>query len=293
MSHNWRHYSKKIKLSDSKDMKSITTFFKKKNVGLNQSCSASVSSTATVSLCESETEPEGTTEVTSPTVDDVDIGEKSENIYTGEKHDSHMDSDNRSISVNITANDMRKFNLAKYETKFPWLFHSAVHRGYMCKYCELFAPKLDKSTPYVTCGAILGTHPTRRLEMHQSSETHLKSTTRYTSSLCNEAEHVQPNIPELVEEPQPEPVVYKPAIPASTGLRPVDRLDSMAAELSDPEDKPPVQRQREFHSPEMKKRFISYDVDDILQVPEISYSHHGPALTVDRTALSSPSPSFS
>ncbi|KAL4223820.1 hypothetical protein ACF0H5_017285 [Mactra antiquata] len=49
----------------------------------------------------------------------------------------------------------------------------------------------------------------------------------------------------------------------------------------------------EFHSPEMKKRFISYDVDDILQVPEISYSHHGPALTVDRTALSPPSPSFS
>ncbi|KAL4239746.1 hypothetical protein ACF0H5_000549 [Mactra antiquata] len=185
MSHNWRHYSKKIKLSDSKDTKSITTFFKKKNVGLNQSCSASVSSTATVSLCESETEPEGTTEVTSSTVDDVDIVEKSENLYTLEKHDSHMDSDNRSISVNITANDMRKFNLAKYETKFPWLFHSAVHRGYMCKYCELFAPKLDKSTPYVTCGAILGTHPTRRLEMHQSSETHLKSTTRYTSSLCN------------------------------------------------------------------------------------------------------------
>ncbi|KAL4218323.1 hypothetical protein ACF0H5_023060 [Mactra antiquata] len=51
--------------------------------------------------------------------------------------------------------------------------------------------------------------------------------------------------------------------------------------------------QGEFHSPEMKKRFISYDVDDILQVPEISYSHHGPAVTVDRTALSSPLPSFS
>ncbi|KAL4221606.1 hypothetical protein ACF0H5_019863 [Mactra antiquata] len=50
--------------------------------------------------------------------------------------------------------------------------------------------------------------------------------------------------------------------------------------------------QGEFHSPEMKKRFISYDVDDILQVPVLSYAHHGPALTVDRTALSSPSPSF-
>ncbi|KAL4229200.1 hypothetical protein ACF0H5_012239 [Mactra antiquata] len=43
--------------------------------------------------------------------------------------------------------------------------------------------------------------------------------------------------------------------------------------------------QGEFHSPEMEKRFISYDVDDILQVPEKSYSHHGPAITVDRTAL--------
>ncbi|KAL4226877.1 hypothetical protein ACF0H5_014856 [Mactra antiquata] len=51
--------------------------------------------------------------------------------------------------------------------------------------------------------------------------------------------------------------------------------------------------QGEFHSPEMEKRFISYDVDDILQVSVLSYSHHGPALTVDRTALSSPSPSFS
>ncbi|KAL4226950.1 hypothetical protein ACF0H5_014927 [Mactra antiquata] len=198
-------------------------------------------------------------------------------------------------------------------------------------------------------------------------------TMRYTNNAhmqlflydTHEAEPVQPNIPELVEEPQPEPVVYKPAIPASTGLRPMDRQDSMAAELSDPEDEPPVQRQYatkeykegvasinlqhrylesirllagssadglsllevtvqrgdfrftqgvdedvmyifaalrvdngdrrsfcEFHSPELKKRFISYDVDDILQVPEISYSHHGPALTVDRTALSSPS-SFS
>ncbi|KAL4228258.1 hypothetical protein ACF0H5_013691 [Mactra antiquata] len=43
----------------------------------------------------------------------------------------------------------------------------------------------------------------------------------------------------------------------------------------------------------MEKRFISYDVDNILQVSVLSYSHHGPALTVDRTALSSPSPSFS
>ncbi|KAL4218322.1 hypothetical protein ACF0H5_023059 [Mactra antiquata] len=60
----------------------------------------------------------------------------------------------------------------------------------------------------------------------------------------HEAEPVQPNIPELVEEPQPEPVVYKPAIPASTGLRPMDRWDSMAAELSNPEDESPVQRQR-------------------------------------------------
>ncbi|KAL4224807.1 hypothetical protein ACF0H5_015503 [Mactra antiquata] len=44
----------------------------------------------------------------------------------------------------------------------------------------------------------------------------------------------------------------------------------------------------DIHSPEMEKRLINYDVDDISQVPEISYSHHGPALTVDRTALGSP-----
>ncbi|KAL4223828.1 hypothetical protein ACF0H5_017293 [Mactra antiquata] len=78
------------------------------------------------------------------------------------------------------------------------------------------------------------------------------NTMRYTNDAhirlflydTHEAEPVQPNIPELEEEPQPEPVVYKPAIPASTGLRPMDRWDSMAAELSNPEDEPPVQRQR-------------------------------------------------
>ena len=60
-----------------------------------------------------------------------------------------------------------------------------IQKGYMCKYCELFSNKLDKSTPYVKCGAQLGSHSTRLLAMHSQSQNHNESVKKYTICQIN------------------------------------------------------------------------------------------------------------
>jgi hypothetical protein len=51
----------------------------------------------------------------------------------------------------------------------------------------------DKSTLYVRCGAILGTHPSRRLEIHENSERHETAAAMYSKCTME-------TIPELLSQ---------------------------------------------------------------------------------------------
>jgi hypothetical protein len=43
------------------------------------------------------------------------------------------------------------------EQKYPWLYDSVVHQGYLCKFCELFCGYSSSSQECVTVGINLGT----------------------------------------------------------------------------------------------------------------------------------------
>jgi hypothetical protein len=43
------------------------------------------------------------------------------------------------------------------EQKYPWLYDSVVHQGYLSKFCELFCGHSSSSQEYVTVGINLGT----------------------------------------------------------------------------------------------------------------------------------------
>ena len=40
----------------------------------------------------------------------------------------------------------------KNEQKYPWLYDSVVHQGYLCKFCELFCGHSSSSQEFVTVG---------------------------------------------------------------------------------------------------------------------------------------------
>ena len=43
------------------------------------------------------------------------------------------------------------------EQKYPWLYDSVVHQGYLCKFSELFCGHSSSSQEFVTVGINLGT----------------------------------------------------------------------------------------------------------------------------------------
>jgi hypothetical protein len=43
----------------------------------------------------------------------------------------------------------------KNEQKYPWLYDSVVHQGYLSKFCELFYGNSSSSQEFVTVGITL------------------------------------------------------------------------------------------------------------------------------------------
>jgi hypothetical protein len=52
---------------------------------------------------------------------------------------------------------LRVFSSMQNEQKYPWLYGSVVHQGYLCKFCELFCGHSSSSQEFVTVGINLGT----------------------------------------------------------------------------------------------------------------------------------------
>jgi hypothetical protein len=53
--------------------------------------------------------------------------------------------------------DGRVFSSWQNEQKYPWLYASVVHQGYLCKFSELFCGHSSSSQEFVTVGINLGT----------------------------------------------------------------------------------------------------------------------------------------
>jgi len=62
-----------------------------------------------------------------------------------------------SCALEVMVPDARVFSSIKNEQKYPWLYDSVVHQGYLCKFCELFCGHSSSSQEFVTVGINLGT----------------------------------------------------------------------------------------------------------------------------------------
>ena len=65
--------------------------------------------------------------------------------------DCHSNSD--SCAPEVMVPDARVFSSIKNEQKYPWLYDSVVHQGYLCKFCD----HSSSSQEVVTVGSNLGT----------------------------------------------------------------------------------------------------------------------------------------
>jgi len=79
------------------------------------------------------------------------------NVDNDSQSDCHSDLD--SCAPEVMVPDTRVFSSIKNEQKYPWLYHSVVHQGYLCKFCELFCGHSPSSQVivFVTVGIKLGT----------------------------------------------------------------------------------------------------------------------------------------
>lgn len=92
-----------------------------------------------------------------------------------------------SSSVSVTPKKLKYPGagiIAKYEEHYEWLYFSTSRHGYVCKYCELFGESRALSNPAVfVTGTLLGDHPIRKLEKHQSSDSHKDAKDKHIKSL--------------------------------------------------------------------------------------------------------------
>jgi hypothetical protein len=61
------------------------------------------------------------------------------------------------VWAQVMVPDARLFSSMQNEQKYPWLYDSAVHQVYLCKFCELFSGHSSSSQECVTVGINLGT----------------------------------------------------------------------------------------------------------------------------------------
>jgi hypothetical protein len=57
----------------------------------------------------------------------------------------------------VTLTVVTRRSALENEQKYPWLYNSVVHKGYLCKFCELFCGHSFSSQEFVTVVINLGT----------------------------------------------------------------------------------------------------------------------------------------
>jgi hypothetical protein len=80
----------------------------------------------------------------------LSLGSQSSLVDNDLQSDCHSDLD--SCAPEVMVPDARVFSSIKNEQKYPWLYDSVVHQGYLCKFCELFCGHFSSSQEFVTVG---------------------------------------------------------------------------------------------------------------------------------------------
>ncbi|XP_033730344.1 uncharacterized protein LOC117319689 isoform X2 [Pecten maximus] len=198
MSHNSKYYAKKILLKDSKDLVKVTSFFKP-NTGNSRSESQAAASkdlqpetkvhssktesetTATVTRTSSTTPNYSQTESQAASDDLQHELAKSETTATTvtrkrkfeiECPSSDIDNGEPDLKPPVTDQRLTTVNQGKYEVIYPWLYWSVVKNGYLCKTCEIFPLSQGTKQDFVDVGMVMGDHPIRKLNKHDSSNRH-------------------------------------------------------------------------------------------------------------------------
>ncbi|CAG2224053.1 unnamed protein product [Mytilus edulis] len=184
MSHNSKYYTKKLKAADGSKCRKLEAFRFKKSFLLPSDETSEIPavpsppSVSEFQPCKDDNEPIAS--VTDHVTNEIQIQSEavsSESETCNDPDPCVTDNESQSSSSSCQVSDARKFSSLKYENKYPWLYHSA--QGYLCKYCELFGGTCVNAREFVNIAVGLGTHPTRKLEKHQSSEKHIFSVERY------------------------------------------------------------------------------------------------------------------
>ena len=77
---------------------------------------------------------------------DIQQHVNSGDVGNDSQSDWHSDSD--SCAPEVMVPDARVFSSMQNETKYPWLYDSVVHQGYLCKFCELFCGHSSSSQEF-------------------------------------------------------------------------------------------------------------------------------------------------
>ncbi|XP_053390185.1 uncharacterized protein LOC128553096 isoform X2 [Mercenaria mercenaria] len=202
MSHNQKHYRRKITSKASESCKKIDILFKQKSLEALENPSYPTTSTTT-----SQDSKESTEVVPSSSSHDSDkrkaVSCEPKSCSTSTDSDSDTESDIvRSKKRCVLVPDSRLFDTTRYENTYKWLYHSAAKEGYCCKYCEFMYSSTitDDTTAYISRGVHLGTRPTRKLKTHDQSEKHLKATERYLSkSLSAGTQKISPMLEKQID----------------------------------------------------------------------------------------------
>jgi hypothetical protein len=111
--------------------------------------------------------------ITVITDENIDKSQTSSESDLDAEQDSDSEFQSQTVVNSLAPVDWRHFNSKKYEVLYPWLYFSENKNGYLWKYCELFNP--SSTLKCIGEGVKLGTHPTRKLEIHDSSSRHKES----------------------------------------------------------------------------------------------------------------------
>ena len=111
--------------------------------------------------------------ITVITDENIDKSQTSSESDLDAEQDSDSEFQSQTVVNSLAPVDQRHFNSKKYEVLYPWLYFSENKNGYLWKYCELFNP--SSALKCIGEGVKLGTRPTRKLEIHDSSSRHKES----------------------------------------------------------------------------------------------------------------------
>ena len=99
--------------------------------------------------------------------------------------------DNLDVKVDFRLKTFQ--DMGRICTLFPGAYFDHGKSGWFCRKCQAFALPGSFSNPWISKGVALGDHPSRKLNLHFSSDLHKKS-------LEAGKNYVKPSVQELIRK---------------------------------------------------------------------------------------------